>query len=155
MFGRKIASWPVVALAIAYLGFGLVITLSWQIEPLAAAVPSYIARLIYPIDKPDLDPLRLLHFLAIAVVVARFVPPNWRGLARGGLRGAIRCGERSLETYCAAVVLSLLASLYLIEVSDSIAAQFLTSAAGIAALVLFATCLAWIGKRSRQHPKLL
>ncbi|MGY2922835.1 hypothetical protein ACVWYP_008465 [Bradyrhizobium sp. USDA 3262] len=56
MFGRKIASWPVVALAIAYLGFGLVITLSWQIEPLAAAVPSYIARLIYPIDKPDLDP---------------------------------------------------------------------------------------------------
>lgn len=155
MFGRKIASWPVVAPAIAYLGFGLVITLSWQIEPLAAAVPSYIARLIYPIDKPDLDPLRLLHFLAIAVVGARFVPPNWRGLARGGLRGAIRCGERSLETYCAAVVLSLLASLYLIEVSDSIAAQFLTSAAGIAALVLFATCLAWIGKRSRQHPKLL
>ncbi|WP_334454941.1 hypothetical protein [Bradyrhizobium elkanii] len=52
-------------------------------------------------------------------------------------------------------MLSLLASLYLIEVSDSIAAQFLTSAAGIAARVLFATCLAWIGKRSRQHPKLL
>ncbi|WP_246668034.1 MULTISPECIES: OpgC domain-containing protein [Bradyrhizobium] len=154
-FGRKIVSWPVVALAITYLAFGLVITLSWEIEPLAAAIPGYIARLIYPIDKPDLDPLRLLHFLAIAVVVARFVPPNWRGFAKVGLKGAIRCGERSLETYCAAVVLSLLASLYLIEVSDSMAAQFVTSAAGIAALVLFATCMAWIGKRSRQHPKLL
>ncbi|WP_076861396.1 OpgC domain-containing protein [Bradyrhizobium mercantei] len=155
MFRQNIASWPVVALAIAYLGFSLVITLSWEIEPLAAAIPSYIARVIYPIDKTDLDPLRLLHFLAIAIVVARFVPSNWRGFARRGLKGAIRCGERSLETYCVGVVLSLLASLYLIEVSSSIMSQFVVSAAGIAVLVWLATCLAWISKRSRQHPRLL
>lgn len=152
MFWPKIVSWPVVLLATAYLGFGLMITLSWEVEPLAAAIPGYITRLIYPIDKPDLDPLRLLHFLAIAIVVAKFVPPNWRGFTMVGL---IHCGERSLETYCAAVVLSLLASWYLVEVSDSIAAQFVVSATGVAALVLFATCMAWIGKRSRQHPKLL
>ena len=72
-----------------------------------------------------------------------------------GPKGAIRCGERSLETYCAAVVLSLLANLYLIKVSDGIAAQFVVSAAGIAALTLFATSITWISKRSRQHPKLL
>ncbi|UFX49292.1 OpgC domain-containing protein [Bradyrhizobium sp. 41S5] len=155
IFGREIVSWPVVATAIAYLGLSLVITLSWEIEPLASAIPGYIVRVIYPIDKTDLDPLRLLHFLAIAVVVARFVPPNWRGFARGGLKGAVRCGERSLETYCAAVVLSLLAGLYLTEVSNGIASQFVVSAAGIAVLVLLATCMTWIGKRSRQHPKLL
>ena len=155
MFGREIVSWPVVVTAIAYLGLSLVITLSWEIEPLAAAIPSYIARVIYPIDKTDLDPLRLLHFLAIAVVVAKFVPPNWQRFARGGLKGAIRCGERSLETYCAAVVLSLLAGWYLTEVSNGIASQFVVSAAGIAVLVLLATCMTWISKRSRQHPKLL
>nr|WP_233285327.1 OpgC domain-containing protein [Bradyrhizobium acaciae] len=71
------------------------------------------------------------------------------------MKGAIRCGERSLETYCVGVVLSLLASLYLTEVSNSIAAQLVVSAAGGATLVLFATCMTWIGKRSRQHPKLL
>ncbi|MGY3486502.1 hypothetical protein ACVW1C_004385 [Bradyrhizobium sp. USDA 4011] len=155
IFGREIVSWPVVVTAIAYLGLSLVITLSWEIEPLAAAIPSYIARVIYPIDKTDLDPLRLLHFLAIAVVVARFVPPNWQRFTRGGLKGAIRCGERSLETYCAAVVLSLLAGCYLTEVSNGIASQFVVSAAGIAVLVLLATCMTWISKRSRQHPKLL
>ncbi|MCP1734471.1 hypothetical protein ABIF38_003213 [Bradyrhizobium japonicum] len=155
IFGRGIVSQPVVVTAIAYLGVSLVITLSWEIEPLAAAIPSYIARLIYPIDKTDLDPLRLLHFLAIAIVVARFVPPNWRAFARGDLKGAIRCGERSLEIYCAAVVLSLLAGVYLTEVSNSITAQFAVSAAGIALLVLLATCVTWISKRSRQHPKLL
>ncbi|WP_338822059.1 OpgC domain-containing protein [Bradyrhizobium septentrionale] len=155
MFWRNITSWPVVALAIAYLGFSLVITLSWEIEPLAAAIPSYVARVIYPIDKTDLDPLRLLHFLAIAVVVARFVPLNWQLFKRGGLKGAIRCGERSLETYCAAVVLSLLAGLYLTEVSNGIASQFVVSTGGISVLVLLATCMTWIGKRSRQHPKLL
>ncbi|QOZ28505.1 OpgC domain-containing protein [Bradyrhizobium sp. CCBAU 51753] len=155
IFGRDIVSWPVVVAAIAYLGISLVITLSWEIEPLAAAIPSYFARLIYPIDKTDLDPLRLLHFLAIAIVVARFVPPNWQAFARGGLKGAIRCGERSLETYCAGVVLSLLAGVYLTEVSNSITTQFVVSAAGIALLVLLATCTTWINKRSRQHPKLL
>ncbi|NEU96144.1 OpgC domain-containing protein [Bradyrhizobium uaiense] len=155
MLWPRIVSGPVVALAIAYICFGLVIALSWEIQPLASAIPGYIERLIYPINKPDLDPSRLLHFLAIAIVVARFVPRNWRGFAVVGLKGAIRCGERSLETYCAAVVLSLLASLYLTEVSNSIAAQLVVSAAGVATLVLFATCMTWIGKRSRQHPKLL
>ena len=47
---------------------------SWEIAPLAAAIPGSIERLIYPIDKPNLDPLRLLHFLAIAIV--------WRGSCR-------------------------------------------------------------------------
>lgn len=83
------------------------------------------------------------------------MPPNWPGFARGVLTGAIRCGECSLETYCAAVVLSLLAGFYLFEVSNSIAAQFVVSAAGIAVLVLLAACTTWISKRSRQHPKLL
>lgn len=155
MLSLIIVARPVVVLAIAYIGFSLVVALSWEIAPLAAAIPDYIERLIYPIDKPDLDPLRLLHFLAIAIVVARFVPTNWRGFGMIGLKAAIRCGECSLETYCAAVVLSLLADLYLIKVSDSIAAQFVVSAAGIAALALFATSITWISKRSRRHPKLL
>lgn len=155
LFWPRIVSWPVIAFAMVYICFGLVIALSWEIEPLASAIPGYVERLIYPIDKPDLDPLRLLHFLAIAIVVARFVPRNWRGFVLLGLSGAIRCGERSLETYCAAVVLSLLAGLYLTEVSNSIAAQLVVSTAGVTALVLFATCMTWIAKRSRQHPKLL
>jgi hypothetical protein len=154
-FWPRIISWPIVVLAIAYICFGLMIALSWESEKFAFALPGYIERLIYPIDKPNLDPLRLLHFLAIAIVVARFVPRNWRGFAVVGVKAAIRCGEHSLETYCAAVVLSLLADLYLKEVSNSIAAQLVVSAVGVAVLILFAACMTWVSKRSRQHPKLL
>ncbi|MGY4567160.1 hypothetical protein ACVWY5_000229 [Bradyrhizobium sp. USDA 3256] len=154
-YRRQIASWPVVAFAMAYVGFGLAVALSWEIEPLAAMIPSSIARMIYPIDKPDLDPLRLLHFLAIAILVARFVPADWRGFSTRALRGAIRCGERSLETFCAGVVLALVADLCLVELSGGVVAQFVVSAAGVAMLIMFATCLTWIGKHSRQHPGLL
>jgi hypothetical protein len=37
-------------------------------------------KLIYPIDKGHLAPLRLLHFLALAIFVSRLTPPNWHGL---------------------------------------------------------------------------
>ena len=79
--------------------------------------PAFLAKLIYPIDKTDLDPLRLLHFLAIAILVSRFVPSDWRGLASPLLRGAVRCGENSLEIYCLSVLLSLAAHLLLVRIS--------------------------------------
>ena len=66
-------------LAAAFLLFSLVVALSWTIRPLELVIPPLLAKLIYPIDKPDLDPLRLLHFLAIAVLVAKYVRPDWNG----------------------------------------------------------------------------
>jgi hypothetical protein len=66
--------------------FALVVALSWSIKPLDAAIPQALAKLIYPIDKSDLDPLRLLHFLASAILVANFVPregPDDADPARG------------------------------------------------------------------------
>ena len=46
------------SLASIYLVFGLVVALSWSIKPLEAAIPPLLAKLIYPIDKSDLDPLQ-------------------------------------------------------------------------------------------------
>ena len=83
-------------LAVLYLLFSLVIALSWRIKPLEALIPQALAKLLYPLDKSNLDPLRLLHFLAIAVLAAWLVPRNWRGLTTPVMRGAIRCGQNSL-----------------------------------------------------------
>lgn len=152
---RRMSSWPVVALAAAYLVFSLIVALSWEIKSLAATIPASLATLIYPIDKPDLDPLRLLHFLAIAIVIARVVPPDWRGFSLPGMKAAIRCGEHSLETYCFGVLLSLAAHLLLVGLGGGLAAQFVVSVVGILALVAFATCLTWIGQRTRRRPRLM
>jgi len=157
--GRKryrplLVSRPIVGLAVAYLLFALVIALSWSFPPLQALVPAFLAKLIYPIDKTDLDPLRLFHFLSIAVLVARFVPLDWPGLMSPVLRGAIRCGENSLEIFCLGVVLSFAAQMLLAHSAGGVAAQIAISAAGVIALVAFATLSTWIGFASRRQPKL-
>lgn len=154
-FRALVTSRPMVGLAIAYLLFGLVVALSWSFKPLEVLIPQSMARLIYPIDKSDLDPLRLLHFLAIAILVARFVPSDWRGLTTPVLRGAVRCGENSLEIYCLGVLLSLAAYMLLLRISDGVVAQMVVSATGILLLVGFATLSTWIGIGSRRQPKLL
>jgi hypothetical protein len=153
-FRPLLVSGPVVALAAAYVVFALVVTLSWSFEPLQALIPPFLAKLIYPIDKPDLDPLRLMHVLSIAVLVARFVPQDWRGLSAPWLRGAVRCGENSLEIYCLSVLLSLIAHVFLTKVAGGVPAQIAVSAVGIALLTAFATLTTWIGIGSQRQARL-
>jgi hypothetical protein len=154
-FRPALISRPFVGLAVIYLLFALVIALSWSLLPLQALVPPFVAKAIYPIDKTDLDPLRLLHFLAIAILVARLVPSDWPGLMSLVLRGAIRCGENSLEIYCLGVMLSLAAHILLSHFSGGIAAQIVVSTAGVMMLVAFATLSTWIRIASRRQPELM
>src|SRR6478735_813862 len=88
---RNVRPWvtsrTALALAIPYLLFSLVVALSWRIKPLEALIPQALAQLLYPLDKSNLDPLRLLHFLAIAVLAAWFVPRHWRWLQTPVMRG--------------------------------------------------------------------
>jgi hypothetical protein len=154
-FGALVTSRRMAGLAAAYLAFGLVVALSWNFEPLETLIPQSLARLIYPIDKSNLDPLRCLHFLAIAILVARFVPSDWRGLTTPVLWGAVRCGENSLEIYCLGVLLSLASHLLLLWISGGSGAQVAVSAAGVLLLVGFATLSTWIGIGSRRQPRLL
>jgi len=72
--GDRVQPWvrsrPALVLAVLYLLFSLITALSWRIKPLEALIPQMLAHLLYPLDKSNLDPLRLLHFLAIAVLAA-------------------------------------------------------------------------------------
>lgn len=154
-FRSRVTSRFVVGLAIAYLVFSLIVALSWSIKPFEVLIPQFLAKLIYPIGKSDLDPLRVLHFLATAVLVARFVPSDWPGLKAPVLRGAVRCGENSLEIYCVGVLLSLLAHLLSLRISGGVASQVAVSVAGILCLVGLATLSTWIIIGSRRQPKLL
>jgi hypothetical protein len=153
--GRSWLAWPaLIVVSVLYLTFACIIALSWSVKSLEAIVPPVLADLIYPIDKSDLDPLRLLHFLAIAVLVAKLVPPDWNGLGTPILRGAIRCGENSLEIYCAGVLLSLAGHALLVEVSPGLPMQVFVSVVGIATMISGATGLAWLKIKSRSQSKL-
>jgi hypothetical protein len=140
----------VLALAVLYLLFSLVVALSWRIKPLEALIPQALAKL-YPLDKSNLDPLRLLHFLAIAVLAAWFVPRNWRVLMTPVMRCAICCGQNSLPIYCLGVLLAFAGHMALFNISDGLAMQMAVSLVGVAAMIAAATMLSLISIKPRRQ----
>jgi hypothetical protein len=141
-------------LAVLYLAFSLVFTLSWQIEPLKRLIPDVVSGLIYPIYKSHLAPVRLAHFLALAVVVSRLMPHGWYGLMKPWMKAMIRCGENSLSMYCFSVLLSFAGFAVLTEISGSFAMQAVLSLAGIALMIVAGTLLTWEARLDRRGPKL-
>jgi len=141
--GRFIRSPIVVALAIAYLVFALAIVMTWHFSSLAAYVPKWLGEAMYPIDKVNLDVLRIAHFLALAAIIVRFVHPSWPGLHSVWLRPAILCGQHSLEVFCLGIFLSFAGHFVFNEVSDAVYMQVLVSALGIAIMCAAAALMSW------------
>jgi len=140
-------------LAVLYLAFSLTIALGLSIKPPEVLVPQTLAKLLYLVDKSDLDPLRLLHFIALAILTVWLVPRNWRGLTTPVMRGAIRCGENSLAIYCLGVLLALASHIALINISDGFSMQIALSFAGILVLITAATLLSSIRIKPRRQPR--
>jgi hypothetical protein len=141
--------------AILYLVFSLIFALSWSIKPLVALVPQALLTLLtllYPMDKSNLDPLRLLHFLALAVLVVWFVPRDWRGLTTVVMRGAMLCGQNSLPIYCLGVLLTLAGHLALLNISEGLMMQVALSVGGVLVMIVAATLLNLIKIKPRQQP---
>lgn len=141
-------------LAMLYLAFSLAVALSWQFKALEGFMPDALSKLIYPIDKSNLSPFRLLHFLALAIVVVRLTSRQWRGLMKLWMRAMIRCGENSLAMYCFGVLLSFMGHAVLVEFSGTIAMQIAVSIAGIALMIAAATLMTWTSQLDRHGPKL-
>jgi hypothetical protein len=153
--GKRFRPWlisrAVLVAAVLYLVFSLVIALSWSIKPLEALVPQALLTLPYPMDKSNLDPLRLLHFLALAVLAVWFVPRNWRGLTTPVMRGATLCGQNSLPIYCVGVLLTFASQLALRDVSAGLMMQIALSVGGVLVMIVVATLLHLIKIKPRQQ----
>jgi hypothetical protein len=149
-----VQSRAVLVLASLYLAFSLIIVLSWQIEPLEGFIPDAISRLIYPIYKSSLAPLRLLHFLALAILVSRLMPPDWHGLMKPWMMAMIRCGENSLAIYCVGVLLSFVGFVILSQFSTTVVMQVVIGISGIALMIAAASLMTWASKQDRPGPKL-
>jgi hypothetical protein len=141
-------------LAMLYLAFSLAIALSWQLKMLEGFMPDALSKLIYPIEKSNLSPWRLLHFLALALVVMRLTALEWQGLMKPWMTAMIRCGENSLAMYCFGVLLSFMGHVVLVEFSGTLAVQVAVSIAGVALMIAAATLMTWTSQLDRPGPKL-
>jgi hypothetical protein len=138
------------AIAVAWLLFALLIVMTWHSSFLESLVPKWMIKVIYPIDKTDLDMLRLTHFLALATVVSRFVGRDWKALGSKWLRPVILCGQHSLPLFCLGVFLSFSAHWILTQFTKGAWEQLSVSAAGI--LIMIGA--AWLLDRAAKVPDL-
>jgi hypothetical protein len=130
-------------LAVLFLLIGLVITLGTRLG-LAPVTAGSLVALYIPNDKTNLGPFRIVHFLSLALIVARLIPCGSPALKLSFLRPALICGERSLEVFCTGIFLAFVAH-FLIELfSASIAFQLVVSVAGVAAMTAVAQYRIWI-----------
>ncbi|MSO68418.1 MAG: OpgC domain-containing protein [Pseudolabrys sp.] len=153
---QRLARWinsPVlVGLAAAYLVFAFSIAMTWYFPRLGAFVPKFVGEAIYPIDKTNLDVLRILHFLSLAVITVWFVPRDWSLLKSRICWPAIVCGQNSLGVFCLGVFLSFAAHFVFTEVSNRVLTHVIVSIAGIAIMVGAAALISWYRIIERQGP---
>ena len=142
----------VLAISIAYLLFAFGVTLTWYIEPLGRFMPGWLSDWMYPIDKTNLDVLRFAHFLALAAVTVRLVPPHWPGLKSPFLKPAIRCGQHSLEIFCLGVFLAFAAQFVISEYSGGPLLQTGISLLGILIMVATASLIWWYKEIEGRSP---
>ena len=153
---QKLARWVnsrvTIGLAFAYLLFAFCIAMTWYIPRLAVFVPKFVGEAIYPIDKTNLDVLRIVHFLSLAVITVWFVPRDWPVLRSRFFWPAIVCGQHSLETFCLGVFLAFAGHFVFTEVSNRLLTHIIVSVVGIAIMVSAAALVSWYRRMERQGP---
>lgn len=140
---RRLPRKAVTVAAILYVIFALVIVLSWLRPEWSSRVPDVIERLLYPIDKTEMDLWRVLHFLALAWLVVQLVPSDAGFLRWRASSLLILCGQHSLHVFCAGIFLSFAGHFVLSEIAPGLVAQFAVSLTGMALLVGLAAMMTW------------
>ncbi|GIQ74749.1 membrane protein [Bradyrhizobium sp. RD5-C2] len=139
--GKTIQEWmtsrPALILSALFLVMSLVLALGQDLKVL----PQAVTGLLFPLDKSNLSPLRLLHFLALAIVTSWLVPAGWRGLSTPILRSARCCGENSLPIYCLGVLLALVSQLDPLDISNRLSMQIAVSLGGVLMMIAAAALL--------------
>jgi hypothetical protein len=141
----------VITLCVIYLiaSFAMVTT-TWSPRWLTI-LPEWMV--IFPLDKSAMSPLRLAHFLALALLTVHFVPQNAAWLNSAPAQPLILCGRHSLEVFCLGVFLSYTAGFILIEYSAAFYMQVLVTLGGVAAMVGLAALMSWYKSLGQRPPR--
>lgn len=129
--------------AIAVLAVAVAVRVSWTLGGLIPGFPALFLKELWPVDKTDLSPIRLVPFLATVVVVATWVRPDAQFLRTRAARPFVLCGRQSLEVFCLGIVLSALGHFILAEYESGIAMQIVVNAVGIGLMLGTGKMIDW------------
>ena len=139
-------------LGLAYLVFAFAMTTAGRFPALGEMLPIWLHDAFIPIDKVNLAPYRLLHFIVVGLFATRLIPKQWHGLNWPIFRPLIVCGEQALPVFCAGVFLSFAGHVILVTESGSLLEQALVSVSGIAIMTLVAGYVSWSKRQDSPVP---
>lgn len=131
--------WPAGLFAL----FAAVVNISWMIHGIVEAFPGLLLKELWPIDKNNLAPLRLVNFLALATLVMYFLSPDSAFFRWSLVRPILLCGRQSLHVFCVGILLSVLGHFVLTELYSGIAMELLINLAGFCLMVATAALVEW------------
>ena len=137
----SVSAWLLMAMVL--IGAGFIIRLSWMLHGVWDASPGLFLKDLWPVNKNNLSPIRLVPFFAMVFVIGTLVPMDAGFLRSAAAKSLILCGQQSLEVFCLGILLSALGHFVLSEYSSTIVTQFAVNVAGVVALCLTAKMIDW------------
>jgi hypothetical protein len=136
-------------LGLAYLIFAFAMTTAGRFPTLGEMLPVWLHDAFIPIDKVNLAPYRLLHFIVVGLFATRLIARRWHALNWPIFKPLIVCGEQAFPVFCAGVFLSFAGHFILVTDSGSPLEQILVSVSGIVIMTLVASYASWSRRQDR------
>lgn len=129
------------------------VVVQWIVWPYPDMVlerlPLAVARILLSVDKQGLHPFRVLNILALAWLVARFVPKDAAWLRSRIAAPFVLCGQHSLPVFCSSIFLSFLGRLAM-EWRQGWVVQAAVNILGPLTLLGVGALAAWYREKGRQ-----
>ncbi len=136
-------------LAVVVVAISTVIKTSWTLHWHFEEIPALLIGWLEPISKTNLAPLRLINFLALALMVEWMMTPQAQFLKMPLARAMIACGKLSLNIFCLGILLSVTGHFALVEFGSGFAMQVAVNGAGISIMVAIAYFILWFRRAER------
>ncbi len=142
---------PALPFAAVVVAAGFVVKLSWTIHGIWDPFPGLLLKELWPVNKNNLSPIRVILFFAAVAVIAVAMPANAAILRSPAAKPLVLCGQQSLEIFCLGILLSALGHFVLSEYDSAISIQLLVNLAGILVMCLTARMLDWYKTMGRTQ----
>lgn len=137
-------------IAVGCVLFSLIVTLAARHPGYGIALPHWIAT-TFVNDKTSLPPFRVVHLIAIVLIVTRSISRQSPILHWRVARPMVLCGQHSLKVFCLGIVLSYCAQAVIEAESNAIWTQLVVGLSGI--LIMCIGAVAFSRARSTGGPR--
>jgi hypothetical protein len=138
--------------AVLVVGAASLVKLSWTIHGIWDPFPGLFLKELWPVNKNNLSPIRLVPFFAALAVIAVIVKRDAVFLRLPFTKPLVLCGQQSLEIFCLGILLSALGHFVLSEYNSGIVTQGFVNLAGILIMCLTAKMIDWYKSMGRMAP---